>query len=42
MYIPCLILMFNAIKEYKSTTPTAVMVLGFDAALYFVIWILQR
>ena len=44
MYIPCLILdVINAIKkEYKSTTPTAVMVLGFDAALYFVIWILPK
>ena len=44
MYIPCLILdIINAIKkEYKSTTPTAVMVLGFDVALYFVIWILPK
>lgn len=44
MYIPCLILdVINAIKkEYKSTTPTAVMVLGFDVALYFVIWVLPK
>ena len=44
MYIPCLILdIINAVKkEYKSTTPTAVMVLGFDVALYFVIWILPK
>ena len=44
MYIPCLILdIINVVKKiYKSTTPTAVMVLGFDVALYFVIWILPK
>lgn len=44
MYIPCLILdVINAVKkEYKSTTPTAIMVLGFDVALYFVIWVLPK
>ena len=44
MSIPCLILdIINAVKkEYKGTTPTAVMVLGFDVALYFVIWILPK
>ena len=44
MYIPCLILdIINSIKkEYKGTTPTAVMVLGFDVVLYFIIWILPK
>lgn len=44
MYIPCLILdIINAVKkEYKSTTPIAVMVLGFDVALYFAIWVLPK
>ena len=44
MYIPCLILdIINVIKkEYNNTTPTAVMVLGFDVALYFIIWILPK
>ena len=44
MYIPCLILdIINSIKkEYNGTTPTAVMVLGFDVVLYFIIWILPK
>ena len=43
-YIPCLIVdLINAIKkEYNNTTPTTIIVLGINVALYFIIWILPK
>lgn len=44
MYVPCLIVdLINIIKkEYNNTTPTTMIVLGINLALYSIIWILPK